>query len=116
MRTASSASRTCSASASASEYTATVAMPSRLQVRMTRQAISPRLATRIFVKGIGAAPAAGAAFAAPRALPAFFAVLAPAAFFFAAIAQSLPRKISIAIATWIASGAPHATATHIHQG
>ena len=41
MRTASSASRTCSASASASEYTATVAMPSRLQVRMTKRGGQP---------------------------------------------------------------------------
>ena len=31
---------------SASEYTATVRTPSRRQVRMTRSAISPRLATR----------------------------------------------------------------------
>ena len=38
---------TCSAPASASEYTATVRMPRRLQVRATRTAISPRLAMRI---------------------------------------------------------------------
>ncbi len=44
---ASSHSATCSAPASASEYTATVRMPSRLQVRATRTAISPRLAMRI---------------------------------------------------------------------
>jgi hypothetical protein len=37
------------ASRSASEYTATVAMPIFLAVRMTRQAISPRFAIRIFV-------------------------------------------------------------------
>ena len=43
--TASSASRTCSAPASASEYTATALIPSRWQVRITRTAISPRLAT-----------------------------------------------------------------------
>jgi hypothetical protein len=36
------------ASRSASEYTATVAMPIFLAVLMTRQAISPRLAIRIF--------------------------------------------------------------------
>jgi len=42
--TASSASRTCLASASASEWTATVLMPMALAVRITRQAISPRLA------------------------------------------------------------------------
>src|SRR5690606_25378999 len=44
---ATSACRTCCAVASASEYTATVAMPRRRQLRITRQAISPRLATRI---------------------------------------------------------------------
>ena len=54
MHTASSAKRTCSASASASEWTATVRMPSSRQARMTRRAISPRLAMRIFLN-IGAA-------------------------------------------------------------
>src|SRR5271167_4252946 len=48
MHTASSAKRTCSEFRSASEYTATVEMPSSLQAQMTRSAISPRLATRIF--------------------------------------------------------------------
>src|SRR6185369_6619256 len=47
MATASSQLRTCSAPASASEYTATVAMPRRRQVAAMRQAISPRLAMRI---------------------------------------------------------------------
>src|SRR5947209_12283600 len=47
MHTLSSASRTCIASASAVECTATVAMPSSLQARSTRSAISPRLAIRI---------------------------------------------------------------------
>src|SRR5581483_7294838 len=47
MQTLSSASRTCMASASAVECTATVAMPSSLQARSTRSAISPRLAIRI---------------------------------------------------------------------
>src|SRR5256714_10139982 len=47
MQTLSSASRTCIASASAVEWTATVAMPSSLQARSTRSAISPRLAIRI---------------------------------------------------------------------
>src|SRR5215203_5493645 len=47
MQTLSSASRTCMASASAVECTATVAMPSSLQARSTRKAISPRLAIRI---------------------------------------------------------------------
>src|SRR5690606_28009481 len=44
----SSASRTCCASASADENTATVAIPIRRQVRMTRQAISPRFAISTF--------------------------------------------------------------------
>src|SRR5688500_18978934 len=47
MQTLSSARRTCMASASAVECTATVAMPSSLQARRTRSAISPRLAIRI---------------------------------------------------------------------
>src|SRR5580700_8674337 len=47
MQTLSSARRTCMASASAVECTATVAMPSSLQARSTRKAISPRLAMRI---------------------------------------------------------------------
>src|SRR6201994_2959768 len=48
MHTASSARRTCIASASAVECTATVAMPISLQARLMRSAISPRLAMRIF--------------------------------------------------------------------
>jgi hypothetical protein len=36
--------------------------------------------------------------------------------FLEAIGQFLLRKSSIAIATCTASGAPQATATHIHQG
>src|ERR1700722_1958015 len=48
MHTASSAKRTWSELRSASEYTATVEIPSSLQAQMTRSAISPRLATRIF--------------------------------------------------------------------
>src|SRR5215475_4307724 len=44
MQTLSSANRTCMASASAVECTATVGMPSSLQARSTRSAISPRLA------------------------------------------------------------------------
>src|SRR5690242_11745576 len=48
MHTLSSASRTCMASASAVECTATVATPSSLQARSTRSAISPRFAIRIF--------------------------------------------------------------------
>src|SRR5690349_20181221 len=47
MQTLSSASRTCMASASAVECTATVAMPSSLAARRMRSAISPRLAMRI---------------------------------------------------------------------
>ena len=45
MRTAWSASRTYGRSASASEYTATALIPIRRAVRITRLAISPRLAT-----------------------------------------------------------------------
>src|SRR5947207_11548558 len=60
MHTLSSASRTCIASASAVECTATVAMPSSLQARSTRSAISPRLAMRILsnirTRGASAAP------------------------------------------------------------
>src|SRR5271156_4050523 len=47
MQTLSSARRTCMASASAVECTATVGMPSSLQARRMRSAISPRLAIRI---------------------------------------------------------------------
>src|SRR5260370_11036546 len=47
MQTLSSAKRTCMASSSAVEWTATVAMPSSLQARRTRSAISPRLAINI---------------------------------------------------------------------
>ena len=49
MQTASSAKRTCSESASAVEWTATVPMPSSRQARMTRSAISPRLAMSTFL-------------------------------------------------------------------
>src|SRR5574337_1448574 len=49
MQTASSASLTYLASRSASEYTITAVMPSSLQARWMRRAISPRLATRIFL-------------------------------------------------------------------
>src|SRR4029453_14197869 len=49
MATASSASSTWRALASASEYTATVRIPIRCAVFITRQAISPRLAIRIFL-------------------------------------------------------------------
>src|SRR5580704_8477291 len=48
MQTLSSAKRTCMASSSAVEWTATVAMPSSLHARRTRSAISPRLAINIF--------------------------------------------------------------------
>src|SRR6185312_2014215 len=48
MHTLSSARRTCMASASAVEWTATVAMPMSWQARWMRSAISPRLAMRIF--------------------------------------------------------------------
>src|ERR1700761_5638195 len=48
MQTLSSARRTCMASASAVECTATVLMPSSLQARRMRSAISPRLAMTSF--------------------------------------------------------------------
>src|SRR5687767_15434742 len=48
MQTLSSARRTCMASASATEWTATVRMPISRQARWMRSAISPRLAIRIF--------------------------------------------------------------------
>src|SRR5690242_9011045 len=48
MQTLSSARRTCMALASACECTATVEMPSSLQARRIRSAISPRLAMRTF--------------------------------------------------------------------
>src|SRR6478735_1241771 len=67
MQTLSSASRTWAAWASASEYTATEAMPSRRSVRMTRQAISPRLAISTFEnRGINGNSLAGSA-SEPRA-------------------------------------------------
>src|SRR6056297_1035115 len=47
MHTVSSAMRTCIASASAVEWTATERMPISRAARITRSAISPRLATRI---------------------------------------------------------------------
>src|SRR3954449_9644774 len=47
MQTLSSASRTCIASASAVECTATVEIPSSLHARRMRKAISPRLAISI---------------------------------------------------------------------
>src|SRR6059058_2218933 len=70
MTTASSASRTGSVVASASEAMATDAMPMRCSVRMMRTATSPRLATRTFVNmggsvahdhpyGCGVEPVAG---------------------------------------------------------
>src|SRR5262245_36433542 len=84
MHTDSSASRTCSESRSASLNTATVAMRSSRQARMTRSAISPRLAirtlrnTRSFAAGpVGSARAGrgagglglgGGTFGAPHAV------------------------------------------------
>src|SRR5688572_21960978 len=49
MRTSSSAYRTCRACSSASEYTATVLMPSSRHATIMRMAISPRFAIRIFL-------------------------------------------------------------------
>src|SRR5687767_7288060 len=48
MQIASSARRTCMASVSAVEWTATVRIPISWQARWTRSAISPRLAIRTF--------------------------------------------------------------------
>src|SRR5437763_13158562 len=59
MHTLSSARRTCMASSSAVEWTATVAMPSSLQARNTRSAISPRLAMRILSNIWRLTPCAG---------------------------------------------------------
>src|SRR5918994_6847222 len=53
MQTSSSANRTWSEFSSASEYTATVLMPSSRQAQMIRSAISPRLAMRIFLNMSG---------------------------------------------------------------
>src|SRR5215467_5562592 len=49
MQMSSSANLTCSESASAVEYTATVWIPSSRHAQMMRRAISPRLAIRIFL-------------------------------------------------------------------
>src|SRR3954471_14861782 len=59
MQTASSASLTCSECSSADEYTATVEIPSSRQARITRSAISPRLAIRTLRKSGGSALATG---------------------------------------------------------
>src|ERR1700712_3771389 len=56
MEMASSARRTCRLSTSASEYTATQPTPSRRQVRMMRQAISPRFAIRILSNILASSP------------------------------------------------------------
>jgi len=53
MQTDSSASRTYFASESASEWTATVLTPSSRHARWIRNAISPRLAIRIFSNTVG---------------------------------------------------------------
>src|SRR5690242_16864919 len=56
MHTSSSANRTCSEFSSASEYTATVLMPSSRQAWMMRRAISPRFAIRIFLNMVRSSP------------------------------------------------------------
>src|SRR5438093_9302312 len=53
MHTASSANLTCSASVSAVEWTATERIPISRRQRMTRSAISPRLATSTFLNMLG---------------------------------------------------------------
>src|SRR4051812_40058103 len=65
MQMSSSAKWTCREWVSAVECTATVLMPSSLQERMTRRAISPRLAIRIFLNTGHPAPVGGA-FHAPH--------------------------------------------------
>src|SRR4029453_7180181 len=55
MQTSSSANRTCREFSSASEYTATVLMPSSRHATITRSAISPRFAIRIFLNMANAA-------------------------------------------------------------
>src|SRR5512146_1962864 len=52
-RTPSSASFTCRESSSQSEYPTTARIPSSRHGRIARQAISPRLAMKIFLKGPG---------------------------------------------------------------
>src|SRR5690349_21207253 len=59
MQMSSSAKWTCREWVSAVEWTATVLMPISLQVRMTRRAISPRLAMRIFLNTLHPAPVGG---------------------------------------------------------
>src|SRR5437867_6252002 len=49
MQTSSSAKRTCRELSSATEYTATVLMPSSRQAKIIRSATSPRFAIRIFL-------------------------------------------------------------------
>src|SRR5437762_14008332 len=49
MQTSSSAKRTCSEFSSATEYTATVLIPSSRQAKIIRSATSPRFAIRIFL-------------------------------------------------------------------
>ena len=56
---ASSASRTKTASRSGSAYTATLPMPASLQARITRTAISPRLAISTFCSGLTSARFSG---------------------------------------------------------
>src|ERR1043165_773766 len=68
MCTASSAISTCSASRSASEYTATVAIPILRAVLMIRQAISPRLAIRMRLNMPRLDPCPAAAFSGFAAL------------------------------------------------
>src|SRR6186997_2367499 len=59
MQTSSSAKRTCREFSSASEYTATVLMPSSRQAWMIRRAISPRFAIRIFLNMVWRPPSGG---------------------------------------------------------
>jgi len=59
---------TCIEFRSASEYTATVWIPKRLAERITRHAISPRFAIKIFERGVTVCSACFGAFGVRKAL------------------------------------------------
>ncbi len=71
MQNASSADRACMANLSASLNTVTVGMPSFRAVAITRQAISPRLATKSLLMGTGPCEACSCADAATAAGPSY---------------------------------------------
>src|ERR1700733_12313366 len=82
MQTLSSARRTCMASASAVECTATVAMPSSLHARRTRSAISPRLAIRILSNMLSQGAGSEGRVASSRRVTPFTARYSPFALLF----------------------------------